>query len=163
MVPPAPRIDTASRHIAASPRRIYDAYVDPVQLASWLPPDGMSARIVTFEPRDGGRYAMTLVYDDPGHAGSGKTDAGSDVVRGRFVELVPGERIVQTAVFDSDDPAFAGEMTLRWTLAPADGGTLVTIAASDVPDGITPEDHEAGLTSTLANLAAWVESGDQGR
>jgi hypothetical protein len=29
--------------------------------------------------------------------------------------------------------------------------------AEDVPDGISAEDHAAGLTSSLTNLAAYVE------
>ena len=32
-------------------------------------------------------------------------------------------------------------------------GTLVTVAATDVPPGIAPEDHAEGMASSLANLA----------
>jgi hypothetical protein len=38
---------------------------------------------------------------------------------------VPNERVVQQVVFESDDPAFAGTMTMSWSLAPAAGGTVV--------------------------------------
>jgi hypothetical protein len=34
----------------------------------------------------------------------------------------------------------------------------VEIRADHVPDGISAEDHAAGLTSSLANLAACLES-----
>ena len=34
---------------------------------------------------------------------------------------------------------------------------FVDIVAEDVPDGISAEDHAAGLTSSLTNLAAYVE------
>jgi hypothetical protein len=31
------------------------------------------------------------------------------------------------------------------------------VIAKDVPSGISPEDHVAGMTSSLANLAKYVE------
>ena len=156
---PARRVDTASRLIRATPRRIYDACVDAASLAQWLPPSGMRAHVEAFEPWPGGAYAMTLTYTDAAHATAGKSSPDADVVRGRFVALVPGERIVQAATFTADDPAFAGEMRITWTLEAAPGGTLVTVSCEDVPAGIRPADHQAGLRSTLENLAAFVERG----
>jgi len=38
----------------------------------------------------------------------------------------------------------------------ADGGTLVTITATDDADGISPEDHAAGMASSLDNLATFL-------
>ena len=71
-----------------------------------------------------------------------------------------GHCIVQAAVFESEDPAFAGEMQISWRFEPADDGqhTRVTVRCEDVPSGIGEEDHQAGLRSTLENLAAFVES-----
>jgi hypothetical protein len=48
-------------------------------------------------------------------------------------------------------------MRITWLFEPAAGGTLVRITAENVPPGISPEDHEAGFSATLANLAACVE------
>jgi hypothetical protein len=48
-------------------------------------------------------------------------------------------------------------MTMTWTLAAVDAGTKVQIRADDVPAGISAEDHAAGMTSSLANLAAYLE------
>lgn len=73
------------------------------------------------------------------------------------MELIPNQRMVQTVVFESDDPAFAGEMRMTWTLAPVPGGTNVTVRCENVPAGIGHEDHQAGLRSTLENLAAFTE------
>jgi hypothetical protein len=66
-------------------------------------------------------------------------------------------RVVQAVDFVSDDPAWAGTMTVRWELAGVDGGTRVDIIACDVPDGIDGDDHAAGLGSSLANLAEYLE------
>lgn len=122
-----------------------------------MPPAGMVGRIDRFEPRAGGTYMMTLAYVDADHATAGKTTQSADVVRGRFVELLPNERIVQLVEFQSDDPAFAGEMKVTWSLRAVAEGTHVTVTCENVPVGIRREDHEAGLRSTLDNLAAFLE------
>jgi len=152
----ARRTDRASRIVYATPAAIYGAFVDPEAQARWLPPAGMTGRFDAFDPRPGGHYRLTLTYSGS-HAGGGKSAADADRVAGRFVELIPGERIVQTADFESDDPAFAGTMTMIWSLRPVSDGTEVTIEAFDVPPGISAEDHAQGMASTLANLAAFLE------
>lgn len=151
-----PRTDTASRVIAAEPARVYAAFTDPDALTEWLPPAGMTGRFERFEPRAGGGYRMVLAYADPSdpHA---KTGDGTDVVEARFVEFVPGERVVQAVGFVSDDPAFSGTMLMTWSVAPADAGSLVRIRAEQVPAGISAADHAVGLASSLANLAAYLE------
>jgi uncharacterized protein YndB with AHSA1/START domain len=72
-------------------------------------------------------------------------------MRGHF-----DDRVVQAIDFQSDDPSFAGTMTLTWTVSEADGGTRVDIRADHVPPGIAAEDHAAGMTSSLSNLATYL-------
>jgi uncharacterized protein YndB with AHSA1/START domain len=151
------RTDSASRVIMASPRTIYQAFLDPEAVASWRPPEGMKARIYAFDPREGGRFRMSFAYTDIDHRVRGKTSEHADVFQGRFLELVPNERIVELIEFESDDPAFTGAMTIITTLAAVSGGTEVTILCENVPSGIRPSDHQTGLTSTLKNLAAFTE------
>lgn len=153
------RTDTASRVIRASAATIYRAFLDPDAWVRWLPPDGMRARIIEFEPREGGSYGMALTHGGTDPSARGKTTDDTDVVRGRFLKLDPGARIVQAVTFESDDPAFAGEMRMTWSLLPVAGGTEVTITCEDVPAGIPQEDHDAGLRSTLGSLARLAEAG----
>lgn len=115
------RTDRASRLIGAPPGAVYRAFVDPEALARWLPPEGMTGEILAFDPCAGGGYRMALTFTGAGHV-PGKTTENGDVVEARFVELVPDRRIIQTAEFKSDDPAFAGAMTMTWTFDPAPGG-----------------------------------------
>lgn len=49
-------------------------------------------------------------------------------------------------------------MTMTWKVAAAESGSRVDIIATDVPEGISAEDHAAGLASSLAYLAAFVQS-----
>lgn len=151
------RTDTATRFIGASPEAVYNAFVDVEALMAWLPPQGMSGRALLFEPRKGGRYRIELTLEGEGHSMPGKTTDRTDIASGLFLELVPGRRIVQTVEFDSADPAFAGTMVMTWSLEPAPEGTKVIVSAADVPSGIFAADHEAGLASSLENLARFVE------
>ncbi len=117
----------------------------------------MKGQIHAFEPWVDGSYHMTLFYEDEAHSGSGKSSANADVVRGRFLQLSPDERIVQEFEFASDDPAFAGTMTMTWRLTAVPTGTEVAFICENVPEGIRQEDHEVGMRSTLENLAAFIE------
>ncbi|RAL22094.1 SRPBCC family protein [Thermoflavimicrobium daqui] len=150
------RTDSASRVIMASPQTIYQAFLTPEALASWLPPKGMSCHIDMFDPREGETYRVTLTYEMD-HSPSGKTSENTDVALVKFLELDPGKRIVQSVKFDSKDPAFSGEMIQKWLLEDVSEGTKVTIVCENVPEGIRKEDHDTGLRSTLENLAIFTE------
>ncbi|OWA33531.1 ATPase [Saccharibacillus sp. O16] len=146
------RTDTVTRIIKASPQTLYWAFVDPDVLVRWLPPGGMRGRIERFEPQAGGSYRMVLTHNGSSGSFEGKSSPDSDIVEGRFIELIPGERIVQSVSFDSPDPAYAGEMTMTWKLEAVQEGTQVTIICEQVPGAIGKRDHEQALAESLANL-----------
>ena len=114
----------------------------------------MTARFERFDLRPGGSYRLVLTYTDaarsPGKSSAIRTSSRLDTSK------VTDVRVVQAVDFVSDDPAFAGTMTMTWEVSTVDGGTRVDITADDVPDGINEEDHAAGLASSLANLANYV-------
>jgi uncharacterized protein YndB with AHSA1/START domain len=66
----------------------------------------------------------------------------------RFLKLIPDERIVQLVKFESKDPAFAGAMTITWTLVDVSGGAEVTVLCENKPEGIRWEAHEIGGPSS---------------
>ncbi|WP_435644148.1 SRPBCC family protein [Streptomyces sp. H49] len=150
------RTDRAARVIAAPPDRVWAALVDREALVAWLPPAGMTGRFERFDARPGGSYRLVLTYSDASGA-PGKATVDSGIVEARFVDVVPGAQVVQAVDFVSDDPAFAGTMTMTWEVTAVEAGARVDIVAEDVPDGISAEDHAAGLASSLANLAAYLE------
>ena len=154
----ADRVDSAALLMRASPEAIFDAFVDPDKLIAWLPPDAMSGRVLEFDPVRGGRYRIELIYDEAA-GGTGKSGERSDISAGTFLAIEPGRRIVQSVVFESDDPAFAGEMIVTWHLDAVGDDSRVTVTAEHVPPGIPREDHQAGLASSLENLARFVERG----
>jgi uncharacterized protein YndB with AHSA1/START domain len=153
------RVDTASRLIHAPAATIYQAFASAEAFMAWLPPKGMTGEVFTFNFREGGGYRMRLTLESAGDA-RGKTSEDADDVNVRFVRLVPDAEIEQDVTFDSKDPRFAGVMKMTWSFRADGDDTEVVVSATNVPPGITAEDHHAGLTSTLENLARFVEQED---
>src|SRR6266545_1979573 len=101
-----------SRVIKASPGALYQAFTDPEALAVWLSPGEMTGRVHEFDLRVGGGYRMSLFYPSSDQGRPGKSSDNEDRFTARFVELTPPTKIVQAIQFDSDDPAYSGEMTM---------------------------------------------------
>ncbi|MGI5207055.1 SRPBCC domain-containing protein [Spirillospora sp. CA-108201] len=148
-----------SRHVRARPMDVFRALVDADAIMTWRVPDGMTSEVHEFDGREGGAFRISLTYEAP--TGTGKSSARTDTYHGRFVELVPGERVVEVFAFETDDPALQGEMTMTTTLTEAGGGTDVLIVHEGLPDIVPAADNETGTRMALANLAAFVEK-DQG-
>jgi len=146
-----------SRVITASREALYRAFTDPAALVVWLSPGEMTGKVHEFDARVGGGYRMSLFYPSSEQVYRGKTSEREDRFTARFVELTPPTRIVQAIIFDSEDPAFSGEMTMVVTFEERDGGTEVTILFKHIPSGIRPEDNEAGTRSSLEKLAHYSE------
>lgn len=138
-----PRTDRASRVIPAAPERVFQALVDREALVKWLPPEGMSGSFERFDARPGGSYRLVLTYANASNS-PGKATADSDIVEVRFVDIVPAARLVQAVDFVSDDPAFAGRMTMTWELSAASTGrgwiSVLMTCQSASPPTITPPD-----------------------
>jgi uncharacterized protein YndB with AHSA1/START domain len=150
------RSTRVSRRLQATSARIYAALLDPVAVAQWKVPAGMTCEVHEFEAHEGGMFRISLTYEKPD--GAGKTTARTDTYHGRFVELVPNERVVEVDEFETDDPAFRGQMTITITLVEDDDGTDVVGVRDGLPPGVSIADNEAGWASALARLAALVEA-----
>ncbi|MBJ7437815.1 MAG: SRPBCC domain-containing protein [Sphingopyxis sp.] len=146
---------STSRVIIATSKAIFRAHLDPEVLAKWRAPAGMEVRFADFMAKRGGGYRMELRY--PAESGRGKSTANSDIIRVRFVELVPDELIVEAAAFESEDPDYAGVVTITTRLSRVADGTKVSITAENVPPGISEADPRKGLETSLKSLALLLE------
>jgi uncharacterized protein YndB with AHSA1/START domain len=149
--------DSADAVIAAAPEVVFAALTDARARTAWLPPTGMTGRFEWFDARVGGGYRMVLAYDDVSVAG--KSEQNTDVAEVRFAAVDPPHRVVEEVDFVSDDPQFAGTMTMTWSVEAVEAvgaGSRVAVTATDVPDGISSADHATAFASTLANLDAYV-------
>lgn len=145
-----------SKTIKAPRAAIYQACLDPDALAVWRVPDNMNGHVHVFDAREGGTFRMSLTYKDPEQSPGGKTSEGTDTFQGRFIELVPYEKIVEVIEFESQDPRFAGEMKMTTSFTDTDEGTEITVLCEDIPAGIRPEDNEVGTEQALQKLATLV-------
>ncbi|MFF7969929.1 SRPBCC domain-containing protein [Streptomyces sp. NPDC007905] len=145
-----------TRRVQAPAAAVYRALVDPDALAAWRVPENMTARVHTFEAREGGAFRISLTYD--GQRGAGKSGGRTDTYHGHFAKLLPGVQVVEVFAFETDDDAVRGTMTMTTTLTETeDGATDVEILHEGVPDDIPREDNELGTRMALDHLARLVE------
>ncbi|MFH5801103.1 SRPBCC family protein [Haladaptatus sp. CMAA 1911] len=142
---------TVNRVIEASPERVYEAFVDPDELATWLPPEGFSAEVHEFDATEGGTFRMSFTADIE------ELEPYAHTFHGTYEELSPGERLVYTEEFESDDPGMGGEMTTTVTFEKVSDGTEVTAHQAGIPKNIPPKDANEGWNDSLGNLAELVE------
>ncbi len=146
---------TRARRLIAAPRdRVYAALVERDAVVRWRFPNGMRCDVHEWDAREGGDVRVSLTYTDDG---VGKTSERTDTYRGRFVELVPGERVVEMDEFETADPSLQGEMRMTIVLSDAAEGTLLEATHEGVPEAVAAEDNAAGWREALARLAALVE------
>lgn len=134
------------RVLAASPEKVYRAFLEPDALAKWLPPNGFAGTVHHLEPTVGGTHKMSFRKFTTGK---------SHAFGGTYLELVPGEKLRYTDKFD--DPNLPGEMEVTVTLKKVSVGTELDVVQAGVPDVIPPEACYLGWQESLRNLARLVE------
>src|SRR5690606_5347573 len=133
-----------SKIIKATAETVYQAFTSPRALEVWQAPDEMTAKVHNFNLSVGGGYEMSLYYPDSEKVMQGKTQGKEDRFKAKFIELIPGKKIVQAVTFESPNPDFSGEMIIEITFEPQEDGTSVTYFFKNIPKGIKPEDNEEG-------------------
>src|SRR4051812_8376793 len=135
------------RVLRATPERIYRAFIDPDAMVKWLPPNGFTGKVPHLSAQAGGTFKMSFTNFSTGHSHS---------FGGKYLELVPNERIRHTDKFD--DPNLAGEMQTTVSLKKVFCGTELQIVQEGIPDVIPPEACCLGWQESLALLAKLVEA-----
>ena len=135
------------RVLRAPAERVYRAFLDADALIKWLPPHGFTARVHHLDAKVGGTYKMSFTNFGTGHSHS---------FGGKYLELVPGERIRHTDRFD--DPSLPGEMQTTITLKKVAVGTEVNIVQEGIPEVIPTEACYLGWQESLTLLAQLVEA-----
>ena len=135
------------RVLRATPDRVYRAFLDPDAKAKWLPPNGFTGRVHHIDPTVGGSYRMSFTNFTTGHSHS---------FGGKYLDLVPHQRIVHTDKFD--DPNLPGEMQTTITLKQVSCGTELNVVQENIPDAIPPEACSLGWQESLTLLTKLVEA-----
>lgn len=135
------------RVIRAPAERVYRAFLDPDALAKWMPPNGFTGKVHQIDPKVGGAYKMSFT-----NFSTGQTHAFG----GKYLELVPNERIRNSDVFD--DPNLPGEMITTISLRGVPCGTELDIVQEGIPEAIPREECYLGWQESLTLLAQLVEA-----
>jgi uncharacterized protein YndB with AHSA1/START domain len=144
--PAMPNTVRLHRVLATKPEKVYRAFVEADALAKWLPPNGFTCTVHQLDAKVGGTFRMSFrnFTTGAGHSFGGK-----------YLDLVPGERVRYTDKFD--DPNLPGDIQVTVSLKPVSCGTELNIVQEGLPDVIPVEACYLGWQDSLKNLASLVE------
>jgi uncharacterized protein YndB with AHSA1/START domain len=134
---------TISRTVAATPERVFRAWTDVEELATWWWPQ-LAGTTYDVDAWAGGHYRIS-------------SPAIGATVTGVFTEVDTPRRLVFTWSWEDDgEPVAVVEDTVVVTFEPADAGTLVTVAHTSV--GHEPEGGaEQGWNDVMGRLVRLYE------
>lgn len=142
---PADRTIRLHRVLPTKPEKVYKAFIDADAKARWLPPNGFTCKVHSWDPKVGGVYRMSFT-----NFTTGNTHAWT----GRFLELKPGELVKYADTFE--DPNMPGEMIVTVTLMQVMVGTDIRIEQANDPEAIPLEACYLGWQESLEYLAKLV-------
>lgn len=135
------------RVLKATPERVYRAFLDADAMCKWFPPNGFTCKVHHLEAKLGGTYKMSFTNFNTGKSHS---------FGGKYIELVPDERLVITDEFD--DPNLPGTMTTTVSIKKVFCGVELNIVQEGIPDVIPLEACYLGWQESLVLLAKLVEA-----
>ena len=134
------------RVLKSTPDRVYRAFLDPDAMAKWLPPHGFTGKVHSIEPRVGGTYKMSFKNFTTGESHS---------FGGKYLELVPNERIRHTDRFDDNN--LPGEMVTTIAIKQVSVGVELNVVQEGIPEAIPAEACYLGWQESLTLLTQLVE------
>ena len=134
------------RVLRTMPEKLYKAFLDPDAMSKWLPPNGFTCKVHHMDAKVGGTYKMSFTNFTTGHTHS---------FGGKYLELIPGQRIRYSDKFEN--PNMAGEMQTTITLNKVSCGTELNIVQEGIPAAIPTEMCYLGWQESLILLAKLVE------
>jgi uncharacterized protein YndB with AHSA1/START domain len=134
------------RVVRSTPEKVYRAFLDADAMSKWLPPHGFTCKVHHLDAKVGGTFKMSFT--------NFTTNKGNSF-GGKYLELVPNERLRYTDKFD--DPNLPGEIQVTVNLKKVSCGTDVNIVQEGVPAVIPAEACYLGWQDSLNQLAMLVE------
>jgi uncharacterized protein YndB with AHSA1/START domain len=129
-----PLVVRRETHIAAPPATVFAFLTDPERILSWI---GAEA---TTEPHPGGLYLVKGIGD------------GANAVRGAFQEVVPVHRLAYSFGWEGNEEVPPGSSLVEIDLIDQDGGTLLRMTHSGLPNAAQCANHDRGWAHYLGRL-----------
>jgi uncharacterized protein YndB with AHSA1/START domain len=130
--------------IAAPPATVFAFLTDPQKIVSWM---GMESETKTIP---GGIYLLK---------GIGR---GGRTARGAFREVVPVHRLAYSFGWDGDDEVPPGSSLIEIDLIDRDGGTLMRMTHSGLPNETSCANHATGWAHYVGRLSIAASGRDPG-
>ncbi len=141
------RFELQMQRFVRAPRdRVFDAFVDARQLERWKCPRGMTVPQASTDPREGGRWQLSMLARD-----GTRFELG-----GVYRELRRPERLVYTFCWHTG-PAPGVQTLVEVDFVEQDGGTALRMRHSGFADAAQCESHTQGWRSTLNQLVDIVD------
>jgi uncharacterized protein YndB with AHSA1/START domain len=128
--------------IAAPPATVFAFLTDPEKILSWM---GSEA---TTEAHPGGLYLVKV--------------GGRHVARGAFREVVPVHRLAYSFGWEDSEAVPPGSGLIEIDLIDRDGGTLLRMTHSGLPDAAQCATHDQGWAHYFGRLAIAAAGGNPG-
>ena len=129
-------------HIPAPPAAVFALLTDPEKLLRWM---GTEAQIA---PQEGGMYLVNVT--------------GARFARGSFREVVPVHRLAYSFGWDGSEAVPPGSSLVEIDLIERDGGTLLRMTHSGLPNEAQCASHNKGWAHYLGRLTIAAGGGDLG-
>jgi uncharacterized protein YndB with AHSA1/START domain len=145
VTPGAPEI-VITREFDAPRDKVFKAFTDPTMYSQWNGPRDLTMRIVTFEPKNGGKWRY--IHRDK----NGKEFA----FHGVYHEITPPERIIDT--FEYEGLPEKGHVILETSKFEALPGKRTKLIAQEIyqsvkdRDGMLQADMEKGIKESYDRL-----------
>ena len=135
---------TVRREIAASAEDLFDAWLDPQSLGSWLRPSSVRETRAETDPRVGGTFRVVMVEDE------------SDILHtGAYREIDRPHRLVFTW---SSPATWFRDSIVTVTFQPSSSSTLIEINQVGLPDHEAEASHSEGWSDILRELDRIIHS-----
>jgi uncharacterized protein YndB with AHSA1/START domain len=135
-----------TRSFDAPRERVFDAWLDPTQIATWIGPRSVRAETMELSPKPGGRYRIHMRGVD-----------GSDgpIVSGNYREIVRPERLVFTWAWETAHArGMPGDETIiTLTFRERAGKTEMTLRQEGFSVKESRDSHNQGWNGSFDKLA----------
>lgn len=128
--------------VAAPPSTVFAFLTDPEKILRWMGTEADS------DPHPGGIYLVNVT--------------GKDIARGQFTEVIPVHRLAYSFGWEGNDEVPPGSSLIEIDLLDKEGGTLLRMTHSGLPNAQQCANHLEGWTYYLDRLAIAAAGGDPG-
>lgn len=138
---------TIVKVIAARPEIVFDAFVEPEGLKTWIGPDAGPVLVAEADGRVGGRFRLRFRM----------IDGSEHEATGEYLEFDPPRRLAMTWQWLTHDDRTVSRIDV--SLRVLAGGTELTFTHSRLPNDVERDRHHKGWIGALDKLATRFSGG----